>query len=158
MLVRKLRLQKGWSQEQLAGMAGLSVRTIQRAERGYPQSLETRMALAAVFEVDHSLFTPGAHVMTDAQHTLKSDEVEAMEYVQGIKAFYQHMLLYLFITLFFVGGIFLAHGFVPVYIQFTMVGWLMGLLFHWLNAFEIVNFFGPKWERRQIEKRLKRKL
>ncbi|WP_428831123.1 helix-turn-helix domain-containing protein, partial [Campylobacter coli] len=30
MIVRKLRLQRGWSQDQLATMTGLSVRTIQR--------------------------------------------------------------------------------------------------------------------------------
>ena len=34
MLVQKLRLQRGWSQEQLAVVSGLSVRTIQRIERG----------------------------------------------------------------------------------------------------------------------------
>ena len=34
MIVRKLRLQRGWSQEQLAEMSGLSTRTIQRIERG----------------------------------------------------------------------------------------------------------------------------
>lgn len=32
MIVRKLRLQRGWSQEQLATLTGLSVRTIQRIE------------------------------------------------------------------------------------------------------------------------------
>lgn len=52
MLVRKLRLQRGWSQEQLAEFAGLSVRAIQRAERGFPQSLEPRKAFAAVFGAD----------------------------------------------------------------------------------------------------------
>ena len=34
MLIQKLRLQRGWSQEQLAVLSGLSVRTIQRLERG----------------------------------------------------------------------------------------------------------------------------
>ncbi|EXF41780.1 hypothetical protein N035_002290 [Klebsiella pneumoniae EGD-HP19-C] len=32
--VKQLRLQRAWSQEQLAEMAGLSVRTIQRIENG----------------------------------------------------------------------------------------------------------------------------
>jgi len=41
MLVQKLRLQRGWSQEQLAIVSGLSVRTIQRIERGQSASLET---------------------------------------------------------------------------------------------------------------------
>lgn len=41
MLVQKLRLQRGWSQEQLAIVSGLSVRTIQRIDRGQSASLET---------------------------------------------------------------------------------------------------------------------
>ncbi len=40
-----------WSREQLAEMAGLSVRTIQRIENGERPGLETLSALAAVFEV-----------------------------------------------------------------------------------------------------------
>ena len=39
MLVQKLGLQRGWSQEQLAELSGLSVRTIQRVKRGQPASL-----------------------------------------------------------------------------------------------------------------------
>lgn len=49
--VKQLRLQRAWSREQLAEMAGLSVRTIQRIENGERPGLETLSALAAVFEV-----------------------------------------------------------------------------------------------------------
>jgi len=49
--VRRLREARAWSQEHLAGVAGLSVRTVQRIERGDGASLETRMALASAFEV-----------------------------------------------------------------------------------------------------------
>ncbi len=41
MIVRKLRLQRAWSQEQLAQLSGLSVRTIQRIERGQACGLES---------------------------------------------------------------------------------------------------------------------
>ena len=51
MIVRKLRLKKGWSQEQLAQMADLSVRTIQRIERGQKAGLESLKSLAAVFDL-----------------------------------------------------------------------------------------------------------
>lgn len=50
--VREYRLARAWSQEQLAEMAGLSTRTIQRIENGDPPSLETLSALAAVFEIN----------------------------------------------------------------------------------------------------------
>ncbi|EKY3088426.1 2TM domain-containing protein [Cronobacter dublinensis] len=48
--IRSLRLARAWSQEQLAELASVSVRTIQRIEKGEPPSLETLSALAAVFE------------------------------------------------------------------------------------------------------------
>jgi len=49
--IQKLRLQRAWSQEQLAECTGLSVRTIQRLENGGQMSLESRKAIAAVFDV-----------------------------------------------------------------------------------------------------------
>ena len=54
MIVRKLRSKYGWSQEQLAELCGLNVRTIQRVENGNKASLETLKSLASVFEVDIS--------------------------------------------------------------------------------------------------------
>ncbi len=54
MILKKLRENRKWSQEQLAKMAGLSVRTIQRIEGGHSASLETLKALASVLEVNIS--------------------------------------------------------------------------------------------------------
>ena len=45
MNVRKLRLQRNWSQEQLAQVSGLSIRTIQRIERGQTPGLESVKSL-----------------------------------------------------------------------------------------------------------------
>lgn len=50
--LRALREARAWSQEQLADIAGLNVRTVQRAESGHPASPETRMALASAFGVE----------------------------------------------------------------------------------------------------------
>ena len=50
MTLQDRRTAQGWTQEQLAEHAGLSVRTIQRIERGAPATLETLKCLAAVFE------------------------------------------------------------------------------------------------------------
>ena len=58
MSVQKLRLKFGWSQQQLAEASGLSVRTVQRIEAGYPASTESLKSLAAVFEVDYSTLNP----------------------------------------------------------------------------------------------------
>ncbi len=50
--VKKLRIDKNWSQELLSEVSGLSLRTIQRVESGGNASLETVRVLAAAFEVD----------------------------------------------------------------------------------------------------------
>ena len=54
MILKRLRENKKWSQEQLAIMAGLSVRTIQRIERGQSASMESLKSLASVLEVSIS--------------------------------------------------------------------------------------------------------
>lgn len=51
-LIRKYRTERLWSQEQLAEMSGLGLRTIQRLEARGSGSQESIKALAAVFEVD----------------------------------------------------------------------------------------------------------
>ncbi|MEM7359964.1 MAG: helix-turn-helix transcriptional regulator [Pseudomonadota bacterium] len=54
MILKQLRLSRHYSQEQLAQMSGLSVRTIQRIESGKSASLESLKCLAAVLEVSVS--------------------------------------------------------------------------------------------------------
>ncbi|RDX35799.1 helix-turn-helix domain-containing protein [Kangiella sp. HD9-110m-PIT-SAG07] len=51
-MVKKLREQKHWSQEQLSILSGISIRTIQRIESGNRASLESLKSLAAVFDTD----------------------------------------------------------------------------------------------------------
>lgn len=57
-LVKKLREERAWSQEHLAGVSGVSLRTIQRVEAEGTASLDTRMALAAAFNVSAALLVP----------------------------------------------------------------------------------------------------
>jgi uncharacterized membrane protein YhaH (DUF805 family)/DNA-binding XRE family transcriptional regulator len=49
--LRELRVARQWSQEQLAKLSGLNLRTIQRLESGARVSMESLRSLAAVFEV-----------------------------------------------------------------------------------------------------------
>ena len=51
-LVLKSRMARGWSQEELAGVAGVNLRTIQRIERTGAASLRSKRALAAAFDLD----------------------------------------------------------------------------------------------------------
>ena len=49
--VRRMRLSRGWSQDQLAIVSGISLRTVQRVEAGGFASMNTAVSLAATFEV-----------------------------------------------------------------------------------------------------------
>ena len=50
-LVKVYRDAMEWSQETLAELSGLTVRTIQRVEAGQPSSLDTRRAIARGFQI-----------------------------------------------------------------------------------------------------------
>ena len=50
--VRRARLQRGWTQQQLAEVADLSLRTVQRVENQSVASNETVSALCAVLEIE----------------------------------------------------------------------------------------------------------
>ena len=55
--LKRWREERNWSQEHLASLAGVGVRTIQRIENGDPTSADTLSALAAAYNVDVSSIT-----------------------------------------------------------------------------------------------------
>jgi transcriptional regulator with XRE-family HTH domain len=55
-IVKAMRTQMAWSQETLAELSRLTVRTVQRLEAGQPASLDTRRAVAAAFGWDLDFF------------------------------------------------------------------------------------------------------
>lgn len=55
--LKRLREERHWSQEHLAELAGMGVRTVQRIENGEKASNETLMALAAAFNIAASDLT-----------------------------------------------------------------------------------------------------
>lgn len=152
MIVRKLRLKRGWSQSQLAEMAGVTTRTIQRIEQGQRPSLETCKALAAVFEVDLSQLQPEEETV-DSDTELKLDEQHALLYAKRMKEFYEFLATYVVMALIF---LVVFHGEPVVYFIFAGLG--VGLVVQGLIAFEVVSFMSPGWERRMAERKLGRKL
>ena len=50
--IKAQRAQRAWSQEHLAEVSGLGLRTIQRIEKTGAASYESARSLAAVFEID----------------------------------------------------------------------------------------------------------
>ena len=178
MLVQKLRLQRGWSQEQLAELSGLSVRTVQRIERGLPASTETLKSLASVFEIDFSTlqatqepsmttavnqpipsFTPPEQpqASSNPQVSVSPDEEAALRHVRKIRGFYGHLAQYVLV----ISGLTVLNLITsPKYFWavFPALGWGMGVLFHGMRVFGKMPFMNADWEKRQVEKYLGRKL
>jgi transcriptional regulator with XRE-family HTH domain len=155
MIVRKLRLEKGWSQEQLAEISGLSVRTIQRIERGQNPSLESLKSLAAVFEVEISDLKMEADMSKEVNIT--AEEQQAIIYVRDIKGFYTHLIIYI-VVIGFLFALNIIRSSNHIWAIWPAIGWGIGVTFHALNVFEVINLFGVDWEKRQIKKRLNRTL
>ena len=72
MILKKLREGRRLSQEQLATMSGLSVRTIQRIERGSRASVESLKALASVLETNVATLEQEIVVIDKSTDTWKS--------------------------------------------------------------------------------------
>jgi transcriptional regulator with XRE-family HTH domain len=141
--IKKMRLERHWSQEQLAEMSGLSIRTIQRIENGENAGLESLKSLAAVFEIN----------IADCD---KEEEVEQIrkeeEYVQNLKGFYKLL------------AIAAVSMIVPIVIAINDSNWnfFFWMLFSWvvmlgiysLNTFDL---FGEEWKKKMIAKKFKKK-
>jgi transcriptional regulator with XRE-family HTH domain len=159
MLVQKLRLQRGWSQQQLAELSGLSVRTVQRIERGQSASTETLKSLASVFEIDFSELTsePDMRNSPSRETSSSNDEILAFQHVHKVKRFYMHLIQYAVVM-----AVLLAVNLVStphrLWVVWPAFGWGVGLLAHALSTFELLPFLGAAWEKRQVEKRLGRPL
>ncbi len=182
MIVQKLRLEKGWSQQQLAEMSGLSKRTIQRIENGKTPSVESVKSLAAVFEVDF-LTLNGALTMnkntaidgstnnnvpqekaldvihqnkhTVANLTLTDEEKLAYQKIRRVKKFY--IKVFVFATV--MSLLFLVNLLVTPetwWVQWVFLGWGIGLLVRGLKTFDFFPPLGVEWEKRQLEKYLRK--
>ncbi len=142
--IKKMRLERHWSQDQLAEMSGLSIRTIQRIEIGENASLESLKSLAAVFEIN----------ITDSD---KKDEMEQFkkeeEYVQNMKGFYK--LLAIAVLSLVVPFIIAVNDSSNWSIFLWMLlSWAVLLGVYSLNIFD---FFGEEWKRKMINKKFKKK-
>ena len=155
MNVQKLRLQRGWSQQQLAELSGLSARTIQRIENGQPASAESLKSLAAVFEID--FFTLTSEQDMSANTTSKQDERLALAKVRKIRGFYIHLAQYV-VVICVLAVINLVMHPSKLWFFWPALGWGIGLLAHAAATFEFIPFFGAEWERKQVEKHLGRTL
>lgn len=152
MLVKTLRQKNNWSQEQLAHLSGLNIRTIQRAEKGDSVGIETMKALASVFHVDvnelkNDIQNGAKHDEKAANNELKKREELAKAEVQSKKEFYILALFLLGIFVFFLlpnynGGENLNALIV------TGICFIMIIVVHGVMVFQP---FGENWEKKKIK-------
>lgn len=154
--IQRLRLQRGWSQEQLAELAGLSTRTIQRVERGQQPSIETLKALGAVFNLDFNALRE-TEMTTPISTSQGQQEALALLHVRRVKGFYLHLAQYcLVVTALAVANlVFTPHH---IWVPFVALGWGLGVMAHGLRVFDKIPFLGAAWEKRQVERYLGRSL
>jgi transcriptional regulator with XRE-family HTH domain len=142
--LKKMRLERHWSQDQLAEMSGLSIRTIQRIENGENAGLESLKSLAAVFEIN----------IADSD---KKEEIEQIrkeeEYVQNLKGFYKLLAMALLSLLV---PFILAVNDSSLWSVFLwiLLSWGVLLGIYSLNIFD---FFGEEWKRKMVNKKFKKK-
>mgnify|MGYP000464311105 CR=1 FL=1 len=142
--IKKLRLERHWSQDQLAEMSGLSIRTIQRIENGENAGLESLKSLAAVFE-------------TNIADSDKNEEIKQIrkeeEYVQNVKGFYKLLAVAIFslVVPFIIAVNDSSNWNVFLWI---LLSWGVLLGIYSLNVFD---FFGEDWKRKMINKKFKKK-
>lgn len=130
--VQQRRQEKGWSQEHLAQISGLSVRTIQRIENGHSAGLDSLKALAAVFETDISMLTQEKNV-TDKTMTSKRgrEEAEARDYVDNLKGFHMNWISFVII----IPCLYLLNRFMTpdeTWIAYVIIPWLAAIGLHWV--------------------------
>lgn len=142
--IKKMRLERHWSQDQLAEMSGLSIRTIQRIENGENAGLESLKSLASVFEIN----------ITDSNKTKEIEQVrKEEEYIQNVKGFYK-LLAIAILSLavpFAIAVNDSSHWNVFLWI---LLSWGVILAIYSLNIFDL---FGEEWKRKMIAKRFKKK-
>jgi len=180
MVIRDLRLERGWSQEQLAEISGVSTRTIQRIERGGKASLESLKCLAAVFEtpipeLQKEIVMPNSeNALTDEDraalkyaHYLKSydqregggdqdlsaEERDVRKQVRKIKNLYTKALTFALVLLMLLVINLLTSDY--LWVVWPALGMGIGLAFSAISVFGRSGGLGDEWERRQIEKRLR---
>jgi len=154
-IIRKLRLQRGWTQDQLSELSGLSVRTIQRLERGETPTLETAKSLASVFGIDFQSLKPRELDMNthDEKSTVSEDEKNALLYAKRVTDYLQGVV----VTVIIAGILFYVVGATKELLLFFGVFGL-ALLIQGLIDFEVIRFKTVNFERYLAERKLGRKL
>ncbi|WP_444944515.1 2TM domain-containing protein [Microbulbifer sp. ZKSA006] len=92
----------------------------------------------------------------NSQDQTSDKERAVIEHVKKLKSFYQHLITYLLV----ISGLVIVNLiFSPEYLWslWAAFGWGIGLASHAIGTFNLFNFFGEDWEKKQVEKRMGKK-
>jgi transcriptional regulator with XRE-family HTH domain len=157
MSIQKMRLKRGWSQQQLADASGLSARTVQRIESGHPGSVESIKSIAAVFEVDFSTLTKDAVMTEKNANSPCIDERMAFKRARRIRDCYMHFAMYLMVNVACILINLITTPRTLWFIGLTLF-WGIGVAIHMMKIFIFNKYFNGQWELTQVEKILGRPL
>lgn len=134
--IKMLRLQKAWSQERLADIASVNVRTVQRIEKGEKVSLETLSALASALGVDVQ------------QLSMVSDNVELTKSQSDKLWRLSRKLLTIFLMVSIIYGLseYIDNGLVVIILIFLLI-WLN----HWCRLWLLPRLL-TYWQKGKISK------
>lgn len=166
MIIQKLRLQHGWSQQQLAEMSGLSKRTIQRIENGQTPSVESVKSLASVFEVDFSTLQGALTMNTETLNPdtpaiptndlhLNDSEKHAYQHVRKLKRFYSDLLVFVVVIAFLTAINWLTSSHYW-WVIWVFLGWGLSFAIRAMRLFLPFPWLGADWEKRQVDNYLNR--
>jgi transcriptional regulator with XRE-family HTH domain len=146
MNLKALRTDRGWSQEQLSQMS--------------KPGMELLKSLAAVFEVDiHTLQqeTPmtNTETLSNENIVISTEEKDAAKKVKRLKKFYSSLLSYVAtIGFLFIINLITSPGY--IWTIWVALGWGLSIALQAVKVFEVFSFFDDDWEKREIEKRMKK--
>ncbi|WMW81827.1 helix-turn-helix domain-containing protein [Undibacterium cyanobacteriorum] len=152
MSVKELRTAKAWTQAQLAEFSGLSLRTIQRIEKGHAATAESAKCLAAVFQVDVSAL----NLVQEIDETQLSEEEKVeLENIRKIRHFIVELAAFLIIVPLICFASYVHNGEIRNGLGLA-VGWGFWSAYQAIELFDAKAFFGASWEKRQLDKRMGR--
>ncbi|ASM30503.1 helix-turn-helix domain-containing protein [Serratia marcescens] len=150
--IRPLRLEKGWSQEQLATIAGLSTRTVQRIENGEQASLETLTAIAAALGVQVSDLNAQPQQTTMGEETPDEQRLRRQVAAEG-------KLLSMAVRFAVIGAILLAVNVFthPHYLWslWAIGGMSLALVMRAVRTLLLRNVFS-RWQEQRLAQKLRR--
>jgi transcriptional regulator with XRE-family HTH domain len=121
--IKRWREERHWSQEHLAELAGVGIRTVQRIENGEQASRESLMAIAAAFDVEAMALCVDPETEAEEIVQQKNKEVAA-----GLRlSFYIHLVGFLMGMVVFMAINISMGAFV---MKWPTIWWTVGLAGH----------------------------